>query len=82
MLVLHLTEKENKILIPKKEFEIILNCLKKFENVTVVRDETSDLLEASSTSMKFWDNEIDNATWNGDRNYREDNLVIPAKRNG
>jgi len=64
MLVLHLTEKEDKILIPKKEFEIILNCLKKIEKVTVVRNETSDLLEASSTSIKFWDNEIDDETWN------------------
>ncbi|MGR3179491.1 MAG: DUF2281 domain-containing protein [Candidatus Anammoxibacter sp.] len=64
MLILHTEEKEDKLLISKKEFELLLNKLKEIDEVKVINDESADMLETSSSSLEFWNNEIDDKVWN------------------
>jgi hypothetical protein len=63
-MIIHTEEKDNKVVIPKDEFEKLLNRLKSVEEVNVIREDFSDLLSASSTGLEFWNNENDDRIWN------------------
>jgi len=64
MLTIHAEEKDDKVLIPKKEFDELLFKLKTIEPCNVVHDDFSDLVETSSKSTDFWMNDVDDEVWN------------------
>ncbi len=64
MLTIHAEERGKRISIPKNEFELVVNKLKKLEEVQIVKDDFIDLVDASSVNLQFWNNELDDAIWN------------------
>lgn len=64
MLKVHITRIDDKILIPENEFEELLKEAKKSNVITVETDDFHDLVEASVSGLDFWNNEIDDNTWN------------------
>ncbi len=61
---IHYNEIDGKVILPAAEFNQIILKVREFEKVEIVSDETIDMLQASSSSMKFWDNTIDDEVWN------------------
>ena len=64
MLTIHTEERNNKVSIPKHEFEILLKMLHPIEEVKIIKDDFSDLISASATSLEFWNNKRDDEVWN------------------
>lgn len=65
MLSIHKKSLNRNILIPKEEFEKILSIVRKSEKIKVIEEENfSNLLSASSDSLDFWNNTIDDEVWN------------------
>lgn len=64
MIKLHISKIRNKILIPQEEFYKIVEQAKRNEEIIIESDEFEDILEASSTSLDFWQNDIDDKIWN------------------
>ena len=65
MLSIHKKSLNRGILIPKEEFEKILSILRKNEKLKVIEEDNfSDLLSASSDSLDFWNNKVDDEVWN------------------
>jgi hypothetical protein len=64
MLKVHITKVNNKVLMPVRDFERLLHEAEKSNPVTVETDEFQDLVEASSTGLDFWNNDIDDKIWN------------------
>ncbi len=64
MIKLHISKIRNKILLPKEEFYKIVEQAKRNEEIIIESDEFEDILEASSTSLDFWQNDIDDKIWN------------------
>lgn len=64
MIKLHISEIRNKILLPQEEFYKIVEQAKRNEEIIIESDEFEDILEASSTSLDFWQNDIDDKIWN------------------
>jgi hypothetical protein len=64
MLKIHIIKAKNKILITEFDFAQLLNLASKSDQIEIQTDEFQDLLEASSSSMDFGDNEIDDEVWN------------------
>ena len=42
---------------------LVVKKLKKLEEVHIVKDEFTDLIEAGSVNVEFWNNELDDAVW-------------------
>ena len=64
MIKLHISKIRNKILLPHEEFYKIVEQAKRNEEIIIESDEFEDILEASSTSLDFWQNDIDDKIWN------------------
>ena len=64
MIKLHISKIRNKILIPQEEFYKIVEQAKRNEEIIIESVEFEDILEASSTSLDFWQNDIDDKIWN------------------
>jgi len=64
MLKVHVTKVNNKILISKDEFDKLVEEVEKTQKITVETDEFGDLVEASSSGLDFWNNDIDDKVWN------------------
>ena len=64
MIKLHISKIKNKILLPEEEFYKIVEHAKRNEEVIIESDEFEDILEASSASLDFWQNDIDDKIWN------------------
>lgn len=62
-MVLHVKKVNNNIIIPEKEFQIILKILEKNQPIEI-DDNFDDLVSASSSSMDFWLNSEDDEAWN------------------
>lgn len=46
------------------ELPLLKNFRGKNVNIIIMEEEFSDLVEASETSLGFWDNEVDDEIWN------------------
>ena len=65
MLAIYKKSLNRGILIQKEEFEKILSILRKNEKMKVIEEDNfSDLLLASSDSLDFLNNKIDDEVWN------------------
>ncbi|MCY7360965.1 MAG: DUF2281 domain-containing protein [Ignavibacteria bacterium] len=64
MIKLHISKIKNKILLPQEEFYKIVEQAKKNEEVIIQSDELIDLTDATSSSLDFWKNEVDDKIWN------------------
>lgn len=64
MIKLHISKIKNKILLPEDEFYKIVEEAKKNEEIIIQSDEFEDLLEASSSGLDFWRNDVDDKIWN------------------
>ncbi len=64
MIKIHISKIKNKILLPQDEFYKIVEQAKKNEEIIIQSDEFEDLIDASSSSLDFWKNEIDDKVWN------------------
>lgn len=62
-MILHVKKIKNNVVIPEKEFITILEIIKKTEHIEI-EDNFDDLVSASSSSMDFWFNTIDDEVWN------------------
>jgi hypothetical protein len=52
-------------LITEDDFQKLLHTAEKVEKVNInFEDEFDDLLESSSESIEFWNNDIDDKIWN------------------
>jgi hypothetical protein len=64
MLTLHIHKLDQNIVIPEVEFSKVIEKLKEYELINIEIIGFDDLEDASSTSLKFWDNRIDDELWN------------------
>jgi|GEM_PF-3315709 len=64
MIKLHISKIKKKILLPQEEFYKIVEQAKKNEEVIIQSDELIDLTDATSSSLDFWKNEVDDKIWN------------------
>lgn len=64
MLTLHIAKTKNGVLISENEFKQIISLARKLKTIEIETNDFQDLIQASSTSMNFWENEIDDEVWN------------------
>jgi len=59
MIKIHISKIKNKILVPEEMFYKIVEQAKKNEEIIIQSDEFKVLIDASSLSLDFWKNDID-----------------------
>jgi hypothetical protein len=65
MIKLHITKINSSVIIPEKEFDLLIKEAQKNKEIAIeTSDEFSDLLVASSSGLEFWKNDIDDKIWN------------------
>jgi hypothetical protein len=61
---IHIKRIDNNIIINQKEFQDLLEKIKRIEEINIIDEDFDDLIYNANSSIDFWDNTIDDEVWN------------------